>query len=102
MPPWVSRPILCPPDQLLDRRRGPVDRRSDVKTTPAPNLQSLEAYYAAAERDGTDFSNPPKPPNADVAWEVATLCAKTIATLLDYKKTGKLPENWEPSAGVLA
>ena len=49
--------------------------RDDTRTY----LQSLEAYYAAAGRDSTDFSNPP---NADVAWEVATLCAKTIATAL--------------------
>ncbi|MGB8500810.1 hypothetical protein [Mycobacterium sp.] len=52
--------------------------RDDTRTY----LQSLEAYCAAAGRDSTDFSNPPKPPNADVAWEVATLCAKTIATAL--------------------
>ncbi len=74
--------------------RSSVRCKDDTRTY----LQSLEAYYSAAEHDGTDFSNPPKPPNADVAWEVATLCAKTIATLLDYKKTDKLPENWEPSA----
>ena len=78
--------------------RSSVRCKDDTRTY----LQSLEAYYSAAEHDGTDFSNPPKPPNADLAWEVATLCAKTIATLLDYKKTGKLPENWEPSAGVPA
>ena len=79
---------------------GARSGRSSVrcKDDTGTYLQSLEADYAAAQHDGPDFSNPPKPPNADVAWEVATLCAKTIATLLDYKKTGKLPENWEPSA----
>jgi hypothetical protein len=32
-----------------------------------------------------------------VAWEVANLCAKSIAARLDYKKTGNLPDGWEPS-----
>ena len=32
-----------------------------------------------------------------MAWEVAAVCAKSIATLLDYKKTGKLPGNMERS-----
>ena len=34
---------------------------------------------------------------ADVVWEVAAVCAKSIATLLIYKKTGKLPGNMERS-----
>ena len=34
---------------------------------------------------------------ADVVWEVAAVCAKSIATLLNYKKTGKLPGNMERS-----
>ena len=33
-----------------------------------------------------------------MAWEVAAVCAKSIATLLIYKKTGKLPGNMERSA----
>ena len=37
----------------------------------------------------------------DVAWEVANLCAKSIAALLDYRRTGNLPEGWEPSAEAL-
>ena len=34
---------------------------------------------------------------ADVVWEVAAVCAKSVATLLNYKKTGKLPGNMERS-----
>ena len=64
-------------------------------------LVGLEAYWAAAERGENDGKNQPKPPNADVAWEVASLCAKSIAALLDYKKTGKLPDfDWGPSTAA--
>jgi hypothetical protein len=62
-------------------------------------LVSLEAYWAGAERGKNDASakNQPKPPNADVACEVAVLCSKSIAALLDYQKTDKLRADWEPS-----
>ena len=50
-------------------------------------LVALEAYWASTERGENDGKNPLKPPNADVAWEVATLCAKAIGQPLDFKKT---------------
>ena len=48
----------------------------------------------SGENDGQHM---PKPQNRDVAWEVATLCSKSIAALLDCQKAGKLPDDWEPS-----
>jgi hypothetical protein len=54
-------------------------------------LVALEECWGAAERGENDGKHPPKPPNADVAWE-ATLCSKAIGQLLDFKKTGVLPD----------
>ena len=34
-------------------------------------LEQLESYYADAERNGTDFSNPPRPATPEIAFEVA-------------------------------
>ena len=66
-------------------------------------LKSVEQYYADAERDGTDFPNPPKPPNPEVAWDVAVACSKSIALLMDFQKTSKLPDDgMEPSDESLA
>jgi hypothetical protein len=62
------------------------------------DLVALEEYWAGAERGENDGQHMPKPPNADVAWEVATLCTKSIGHLLDFKKTGVLPDfNTPPS-----
>ena len=57
-------------------------------------LVTLEQYWAAGERGENDDSakNQPKPPNADVAWDVVTICSKAIGQLLDFKKTGVLPD----------
>ena len=65
-------------------------------------LVSLEAYWAGAERGKDDGSakNQPKPLNADAAWEVAEPCSESIAALLDYQKTGKLPAQPGALAGV--
>ena len=61
-------------------------------------LVGLEQYRAAGERGENDGSSPPRPQNRDVAWEVATLISKSIAVLLDYQKTGVLPDfDAEPS-----
>ena len=46
----------------------------------------------AAERGENDGEHPPKPPNADVAWEAATLCSKAIGQLLDFNKTGVITD----------
>ena len=56
-------------------------------------LVALEEYWGAAERGENDGEHPPKPPNADVAWEAATLCSKAIGQLLDFKKTAALPDS---------
>ena len=48
----------------------------------------------SGENDGPHM---PKPQNSDEAGEVATLCSKSIAALLDCQKAGKLPDDWEPS-----
>jgi hypothetical protein len=39
-------------------------------------------YYLAAERDGTDSSNPPKPPTAEIAMDASAAVAKITGLIL--------------------
>ena len=57
----------------------------------ATYLAELESYWADAELGVNDGEHMPKPPNPEVAAEVAALCSKAIAGLLDFKKTGIMP-----------
>ena len=55
-------------------------------------LANLEAYWAEAQLGLNDGKHMPRPPNAEVAMEVAAICAKAIGQILDFKKTGVLPD----------
>lgn len=60
-------------------------------------LKQLRDYYAAAARDGTQSSNPPKPSTAEVAMDASAARAKIIGLILDYQTTGRFP-GWEPTS----
>jgi hypothetical protein len=60
-------------------------------------IKQLRDYDLAADRDGTDSSNPPQPPNANVAWEAAAATAKLIALLIGYNENRVLPTDMEPT-----
>ena len=60
-------------------------------------LKQVKDYYLAAVRDGTDCSNPPKPPTPpEVAMDASAARAKIISLILDYQTTGRFP-GWEPT-----
>ena len=60
-------------------------------------LATLDAYWADAELGLNDGKHMPLPASRDVAMEVAALCSKAVAGLLDFKKTGTFPTSTEPS-----
>ena len=61
-----------------------------VKGDTAAFLNARQAYWAASERGENDGSSQSKPQDRDVAWEGAGLCAKSLAALFDYQKSGVL------------
>jgi hypothetical protein len=64
---------------LVSARDLEGTRRMTVSTETRADRQELEAYYAAAERNGTDHTHPPKPPIADITPEAAVATAKVLA-----------------------
>ena len=54
-------------------------------------LKQVRDYDAAADRDGTEPSNPPQPPTPEVAMDASAAVAKIIGLILDYQKTGRVP-----------
>ena len=64
-----------------------------VSAETRADWQELQAYYAAAEYNSTDQTRPPEPPAADVTFDVSAICPKSIALLMDCKKTGKFSTN---------
>jgi len=60
---------------LVPARHLERTRRMTVSAETRAYWQELGGYYAAAERNGTDHTHPPKPPTADVAFDVSAICA---------------------------
>jgi hypothetical protein len=84
-----ANPCSSPPTNHGWAGPGPApgeDRRMTVSAETRADWQELQAYYAAAERNGTDHTHPPTPPTADVAFDVSAICAKSITLLMDDKR----------------
>src|SRR6476661_1317919 len=76
---------------LVPARHLERTRRMTVSAETRADWQELQAYYAAAERNGTDHTHPAKPPTADVAFDVSAICAKSITLLMDDEKPASSP-----------
>lgn len=57
-------------------------------------LEQLDAYFN--DPGQAPHKHPPRPPSSDVAIEVGAAAAAVLAYILEYQKTGQLPDH-EPS-----